>query len=204
MAQPILVVRFSVRYSHRRRERYPLVETSSTSLVAAYIVPSAVSPPSRTPTLNSTSDFCCRRLALSCFLPPRFSPFACPQGRKYRVAARARPPSIPTFQVHVNRTFTALNIPFFTWGFALHRGTMFPQLFRFCFPPNRPVPVFRDTSASRSRYVIWFRARSHVRHAWFSSRARPAGKSLRHVSLREMGWSREPYEFRSLASGIKG
>jgi hypothetical protein len=28
--------------------------------------------------------------------------------------------------------------------------------------------------------------------------------SLRHVSLRETGWSRKPYEFRALATGIKG
>jgi hypothetical protein len=40
------------------------------------------------------------------------------------------------------------------------------------------------------KFGFWFRARSQNYFAWKVI-------SLRHVSLREMGWSRKPYEFRS-------
>jgi hypothetical protein len=42
------------------------------------------------------------------------------------------------------------------------------------------------------KFGFWFRARSQNYFAWKVI-------SLRHVSLREMGWSRKPYEFRSPA-----
>jgi hypothetical protein len=40
------------------------------------------------------------------------------------------------------------------------------------------------------KFGFWFRARNQNYFAWKVI-------SLRHVSLREMGWSRKPYEFRS-------